>query len=142
MRNIRIVLLPVAIMLMGVACSGDSTNSATTQPPAATTTQTASETPSGGETTGGTTGTSTLILKDNVFDPAELSVAAGSELTLKNEGSNLHNFSIDGQDVDKDVNAGETEQEDVLEGLQPGTYTFFCKYHRSLGMEGTLTITG
>jgi plastocyanin len=142
MRIVRLIMLPLALMLIGVACGGDNNSSSTTQPPVATTTQTASETPSAVETTGGAGGATTLILKDNAFDPAELSVAAGSQLTLKNEGANLHNFSIDGQDVDKDVNAGETETEDVLEDLQPGTYTFFCKYHRSLGMEGTLTITG
>jgi plastocyanin len=142
MRIIRLFMVPVALVLIGVACGGDNNGSSTTQPPAAATTQTASETPSGGETTGGSGGATTLVLKDNAFDPAALNVQAGSQLTLKNEGANLHNFSIDGQDVDKDVKAGETETEDVLEGLQPGTYTFFCKYHRSLGMEGTLTITG
>jgi plastocyanin len=142
MRIVRLIMLPVVLMWIGVACGGDNNSASTTQPPAATTTQTASETPSGGKTTGGAGGATTLILKDNVFDPANFTVAAGSQITLKNQGAILHNFSVEGQDIDKDVKAGETETEDVIEDLQPGTYTMFCKYHRALGMEGTLTITG
>jgi plastocyanin len=140
MRLVRMIMLPLALMLVGVACGGGSSNQTTTQPPVTTTTT--SESPTAGSTTGSPSGGATLTLKDNVFDPADFTVAAGSQITLKNEGAALHNFSVEGQDVDKDVKPGETETEDVLEGLQPGTYTMFCKYHRSVGMEGTLTISG
>lgn len=134
----RMIVLAGAVALFAVACGGGGGNGATTQPPVATgTTQTPTASPTGG----GTQGT-TLVLKDNVFDPADFTVAAGSQITLKNEGAALHNFSVEGQNIDKDIQPGETENEDILEGLQPGTYTMFCKYHRSIGMEGTLTISG
>jgi plastocyanin len=139
MRIVKLVLLAAALTSIGVACGGGSSNESTTTPPAATTT---SASPAESPTGGGTTSSSTLVLKDNVFEPADFTVAAGSQITLMNEGAALHNFSVEGQDVDKDVQPGETETEDVIEGLAPGTYTMFCKYHRSIGMEGTLTITG
>jgi plastocyanin len=138
MRIVKLVLLAAALTSIGVACGGGSSNESTTTPPApATTSASPTESPTGGTTSG-----STLVLKDNVFEPADFTVAAGSQITLKNEGAALHNFSVEGQNVDKDVQPGETETEDVIAGLQPGTYTMFCKYHRALGMEGTLTITG
>lgn len=139
MKLVRMIMLPLALMVVGAACGGGSTNQTTTQPPISTAT---SESPTGGSTTGSPSGGATLALKDNVFDPADFTIAAGAQITLKNEGAALHNFSVEGQDVDKDVKPGETETEDVLDGLQPGTYTMFCKYHRSIGMEGTLTISG
>jgi plastocyanin len=134
----RMIVLTAAVALFAVACGGGGGNGATTQPPVATgTTQSPTASP-----TGGGTQDTTLVLKDNVFDPADFTVAAGSQITLKNEGAALHNFSVEGQNIDKDIQPGETENEDILEGLQPGTYTMFCKYHRSIGMEGTLTISG
>jgi plastocyanin len=121
-----------------VACGGGSSDQTTTTTPPATTST--SQSPTGGATTGSPSGGTTLTLKDNVFDPADFTISAGAEITLKNAGGNLHNFSVEGQDIDKDVQPGETETEDLE--LPPGTYTMFCKYHRSIGMEGTLTVSG
>jgi plastocyanin len=137
MRLVRLTMLTFALTLIGVACGGGSSNQTTTQPPATTST---SQSPTGGATSGGPAGGTTLTLKDNVFDPAQFTIAAGAQITLTNAGSNLHNFSVEGQDIDKDVQPGETETEDLE--LPAGTYTMFCKYHRSLGMKGTLTISG
>lgn len=80
-----------------------------------------------------------VTMTDHAFDPANLSVGAG-ELEMTNEGEALHNLTIEGTDFDQDVQAGETETEDLE--LEPGEYAIFCKYHRGQGMEGTLTITG
>jgi plastocyanin len=74
-----------------------------------------------------------------MFDPTAFTFS-GTKITLKNMGANLHNFSVEGQNVDDDIQPGETEDESLE--LAPGTYTFFCKYHRALGMQGTITVTG
>jgi plastocyanin len=137
MRFGRVIMLSFALTLVGVACGGGSSNQTTTQPPVTTTT---SESPTGGATTGSPSGGTTLTLKDNVFDPADFTITAAAQVTLKNEGASLHNFSVEGQNIDKDVQPGETETEDLA--LPAGTYTMFCKYHRSVGMEGTLTVSG
>jgi plastocyanin len=83
----------------------------------------------------------TLHLNDNVFSPDCLIVLGGQALELENEGLNRHNFSIEGTDVDIDVNPDRDARTEPIGTIaQAGTFTFFCKYHRSLGMEGEITI--
>jgi len=129
MTFVRITVLAAALTLFGVACGGSSTPSSTS-----TTTPPASPTASGGGPA-----TTTLTASDNVFNPTAFTFS-GTQITLKNMGANLHNFSVEGQNVDDDIQPGETESESLE--LPPGTYTFFCKYHRALGMQGTITVTG
>lgn len=83
----------------------------------------------------------TLHLNDNVFSPDCLIVLGGQALELENEGLNRHNFSIEGTDVDIDVNADRDTRTDAIGTIaEAGEFTFFCKYHQSLGMEGEITI--
>jgi plastocyanin len=83
-----------------------------------------------------------IAQRDNFFSPACLVVLGGQGLDIANRGANLHNFSIEGTQVDLDVPPGEVTRTEAIGGaVEPGTYTFFCKYHRSQGMEGELTIT-
>ena len=94
----------------------------------------------GGATDGSTdTGstTSTVTMTDNDYAPAEPVVAAGV-VELVNEGASPHTFTIDGEDVDVEVAAGETGTATIE--LDPGTYTLFCEFHRAQGMETTLTV--
>jgi plastocyanin len=143
MRRFTIVAALGAFVVLAAACSGGngSTSSTTTAPlittPAVTTPAETSPAPSASETA---MAHDTLALKDNMFDPADLTIATGTDLTLDNQGAALHNFTVEGQDIDKDIQPGETETETIE--LPAGTYTIFCKYHRALGMEGTLTVTG
>ena len=94
MRLVRLTVLAAALALFGVACGGGSSPSAspTTTPPSAS--------PSGGGPT-----TTTLTARDNVFDPT-IFTFTGSKITLKNAGVNLHNFSVEGQNVNDDIKAG------------------------------------
>jgi plastocyanin len=75
-----------------------------------------------------------------VFSPASLTVKKGDAIEVSNVGSIPHTFTITGQAVDV-VNSGGQSQ-DVAIDLAPGTYTFFCSFHVSLGMQGSLTVTG
>jgi plastocyanin len=81
-----------------------------------------------------------VLLEDNVFgdECTEMTTAQGFEIT--NRGSNLHNLSIEGVAmIDLDVQPGETNNTESP-GLDAGTYTMFCKYHRAGGMEAGLRI--
>ena len=89
-----------------------------------------------GATTGG--GATTLSMIDNAFEPASLTVAAGSEIQLSNDGQAPHNLTIEGTDIDEDLEAGQSTN--VAIDAEPGQYTMFCEYHRDAGMEGTVTI--
>ena len=80
---------------------------------------------------------STVTLRDNEFAPADPVIAAGT-VELVNEGESPHTFTIEGEDVDVEVEAGQTATATV--DLPEGTYTLFCSFHRSQGMEATLTV--
>jgi plastocyanin len=82
-----------------------------------------------------------LTMKDNFFEPLCLVVSSTQEITLDNAGNTLHNFSIEDQGVDIDVEAGSETSTGPLEDLvRPGTFRFICKYHEAEGMVGTLTV--
>jgi plastocyanin len=78
-------------------------------------------------------------LDDNYFDPTVLEGNPGEKvkLELKNEGSNEHNFTLASQNIDQDVEAGEDANVTVTIP-QSGQISFFCKYHKTLGMAGAL----
>jgi plastocyanin len=122
MKLARIVALSFTLLALA-ACGGDDGGS-TTSP---------------GQTSPPASG-SALVLKDNMFEPTDFTIQTGTRITLKNEGAAMHNLTVEGQDFNKDVNPGETENEDFE--VPAGTYTMFCRFHRAVGMEGTLTVTG
>jgi plastocyanin len=74
------------------------------------------------------------------FSPATLTVKQGDTIEIDDVASIPHTFTIDGQGVDV-VNEGGQKQT-VTISLAPGTYSFVCRFHASLGMKGTLTVTG
>ncbi len=97
----------------------------------------------GGGDTGGDTGGngetgSTLTMVDDAFEPADLTVSAGAAVEVANEGQALHNLTVEGSDIDEDVEAGQSAT--VTVDLDPGQYRMFCEYHEAQGMEGTLTV--
>src|SRR5438128_12330859 len=108
MKLASMTVLALGLVLFGAACGGGSSPSAspTTTPPSAS--------PSGGGPT-----TTTLTARDNVFDPT-IFTFTGSKITLKNAGVNLHNFSVEGQNVNDDSKAGQTEADRL--DLPPGTH--------------------
>ncbi len=83
----------------------------------------------GGGDAGGPT---TLNMIDNAFQPSTLSVATGTELDLSNTGAALHNLTIEGTDVNEDVEAGQSTT--LTLDVEAGEYTMFCEYHRAGGM--------
>ena len=81
--------------------------------------------------------TTTVTMRDNEYSPGE-PVVGGGELNLVNEGASPHTFTVEGEDVDVEVEAGSEATASI--DLAPGTYTLFCEFHRSQGMETTLTV--
>jgi plastocyanin len=85
-------------------------------------------------------GEAEVELDDYYFEPTVLKGKPGSSVTLelKNEGSVEHNFTIDSQGIDKNLEAGE----DVKVSFtipKSGVVSFYCKYHKSMGMAGALS---
>ncbi len=131
MINVRRFAVPFAVAgltVLGVACGGGG-ESAAPAPQGTTPTEPATS-PAG----------ATLVMRDNEFVPSDFTIQAGSEITLRNEGQAPHNLTVQGQNVDHDVQPGETETESLE--LEPGTYDIVCKFHKAAGMTGTLTVEG
>jgi plastocyanin len=93
-------------------------------------------TTAGGATASGST--VALGAKDFAFTPTALTVpTGGATVKFTNTGSVEHNFTVEGQGVSKDAEAGESAT--VKVDLPAGSYKFHCKYHPTQ-MKGTLTV--
>ena len=84
-----------------------------------------------------------VVLNDYYFSPTVLQGRPGSAvtLTLKNEGSVEHNFTVSGQSVDQNIQPGSSEKVSVTIP-KSGAVSFYCKFHKSMGMAGALEVSG
>ena len=135
------MLAAVAVAaLTGVlaACGGgdEDESPAATEAPAATTAP-----------TGGANGNVVEVVNQDpggsgkyAFDPSELKFKVGESVTFSLKAqTELHNFSIDDLDIDKDIGARETQELKVTFS-EAGEYRFYCLFHEANGMEGTITV--
>lgn len=146
--------LSVVILALGLIAAACSSNTTTPSSPATTA---ASESPtaqkSGTITINGEEandhGTkdvsgkdeTDLELDDFYFGPTVLKGTAGQQikLDLENEGSTTHNFSLEAQNISQDV-APQEKQEVTVTFPQSGILEFFCRFHRTSGMIGELSV--
>ena len=121
----RIARVIGALLLVGAlagACGGDS----------------AEDTSGGGATSGsGGGGSVTLSADDLVFNPTDLSAAAGDTIEFTNDDDVKHSFTLEEFDIDEDAEAGDSVSVS-LGDVEPGSYEFICKYHPD--MTGTLEV--
>ena len=79
-----------------------------------------------------------------LFEPAELAVPAGPvDITLRNEDTQLHTLSVEGQPKFKKLEtAGKGESKSGTLEVGPGSYVLFCEVpgHRAAGMQATLKV--
>jgi plastocyanin len=82
-----------------------------------------------------------VVMRDDVFAPSVLRGAPGQAITidLDNAGAREHNFSLEDQDVDTDVEPGGKATVTVT-FPRSGTLEFVCEYHESQGMTGSLEV--
>jgi plastocyanin len=150
-----VLALSVVMGLGGLlaACGDDDDDSS-----GATTTAAAAVTTAGGATTsaggggatttaaggGGATTTAAaggggdaIVAVDFSFQPQELTVQAGAEVTVTNNDTTRHTFTADDGAFDVELDGGATDTVTVDEA---GSYPFHCQIHPS--MTGTLTVEG
>jgi len=84
-------------------------------------------------------GETSVELDDNYFKPTVLKGKPGAtvKLELENEGAAEHNFTLESQHVNKDVEAGHKAVVNVKIPAK-GRLTFYCEYHVKRGMGGAL----
>ena len=63
-------------------------------------------------------------------------------LQFSNQGRNLHNVTIPGTDIDRDIRPGVRVTYDPIGSLfeEPGEYPFYCELHRDRAMSGVLRV--
>jgi predicted lipoprotein with Yx(FWY)xxD motif len=83
-----------------------------------------------------------MEIDSNYFEPTFVKGTPGQKitLTLSNESSTLHNFSVPALAIDQDVQS-KGEIDVAVTFPQSGVLLFLCKYHTSAGMNGEL-LTG
>jgi plastocyanin len=77
------------------------------------------------------------------FSPSVLKGSAGQKvtLTIANGGSTQHNFTVDAQHINKDIDSNASVTVSVTFPAS-GILSFFCEYHHSQGMAGGLLVSG
>jgi plastocyanin len=90
---------------------------------------------------GGSGAETTVELQDFQFSPDSVAGAAGETLSidLENTGDATHTFT--GEGVDETLAPGDTKTVEVALP-DSGDFEFFCRFHGSRGMTGTITTGG
>jgi plastocyanin len=152
LTSMALRVLLVAVLLLS-ACESEP-EAADTAPPTSSPTPAAAPSPSPSPAASPTaeractdaTVTGEVIVRiraqDFVFNPECLVVLGGQGLEVRNGGDNIHNFTIEGSSIGFDVSPGEVTRTEAVGGaVPPGTYEFFCFYHRGQGMTGEITVS-
>ena len=93
-----------------------------------------------------TTGPFVVVAVDNHFHDIhpvdQTHISEKRAFIVKNEGQNLHNFTVVGTNISIDIAPGHEFVWNRLGGhLKPGFYQVICKYHAYLGMVGSFWVT-
>jgi plastocyanin len=136
------VLPPAALAALALAACGSSNSDTATVGSQPTPTTSSSSGASGSKVAddaSGASGGGEVEMYDNYFKPKTITGKPGQmvKIELKNEGKAEHNFKIDGQKADADVEPGEDATVSV-KIPKSGSVQFYCEYHKGLGMVGTV----
>ena len=133
MRKILVVLAIVSIVAAGCGSSGKKSSSSTTP---ATPVRLSGDVNNKGTKT--LSGTSLEIEQDDFyFKPTFVKATPGTTVTveLHNEGKATHTFTIDSLNVDEELQPGAAKTVQV-KLPSSGTVNYYCRFHRSSGMQG------
>ena len=85
-------------------------------------------------------GATVALTPENTFSPSSIEVDVGDTVTFRWDGG-FHNV-----DFDDGTRSGDPTDQAALEWSRtftdPGTYPYVCVVHASVGMKGTVTVSG
>ncbi|HWC39873.1 MAG TPA: cupredoxin domain-containing protein [Acidimicrobiales bacterium] len=120
----------VALAAALAACGGGSSSSSTTTTTSRTTSTTSPTSASGGA--------ATITIKNFAFQPPNMTVKAGTRITVTNQDSAAHTVTANNNAFDTgDINGGASKTFTAPSNL--GSYAYHCTIHPF--MHGTLTVT-
>ena len=117
---VRLVAGLFVLSLVVAACSSDDNGGGTTATTGGATGSTGSTAATGGG--GGTT----ITIAGFAFDPSTITVSGPTEVTITNNDSTTHTFTLDDGSVDETVDPGATETVTVDVSASTG---FHCNIH-------------
>jgi plastocyanin len=83
-------------------------------------------------------GSASVSVGDNFFAPPSITIQVGGTVTWSNDGQTAHTTTAnDGSFDSGNLDPGQSFNHTFT---QPGTFAYYCEYHRSLGQEGTVTV--
>ncbi len=120
-RWVRLVAGLFVLSLVVAACSSDDGGGGTTGTTGGATGTTAETGSSGGGTT--------ITIAGFAFDPSTITVSGPTEVTITNNDSTTHTFTLDDGSVDQTMDPGATETVTVDVSASTG---FHCKIHAQM----------
>jgi plastocyanin len=111
------VVVALALVGLGAACSTGSSGAANCDAP---------------------TKTTEVDMQNIAFTPSCVSATANDTLSLVNKDTTAHTFTVKGTSINVTIDAGQTASA-PLTGIAPGIYPVTCQFHPA--MTETLQIT-
>ncbi|MFA5892044.1 MAG: plastocyanin/azurin family copper-binding protein [Actinomycetota bacterium] len=126
MRTARMLTLVAVLSVVAVSCGGKTTGTPGTSPTPSVVSSSHADAP-------------TVAVKDNVFEPAELTVAVGTMVMWKWEGSLPHTVTADDKLFDSG-DAAQTTGTFMYTFDKAGTYPYYCVVHGKV-MAGKIIVS-
>src|SRR5262245_44162102 len=112
--RIKVAIATLGIVAVAGACSSDDASSSA--PPACDAPQKVTS----------------VTMGDFYYEPTCIEAENGSTIEVVNEGEIVHTFTVEGTDLDANLNGGDTGDL-TFEGLTAGTvYEVICRYHDNM----------
>jgi len=145
MTRFRTALLPgflvTSLLLAGCGSDAASPSASEATTPSAGASEAAA---SDGQPSASETADVRVRIRNSAYDPTELAIPAGTEVTFLNADGFTHTVTegTDGQPVDDPIVDEDIDQNGSVSVTfdEPGTYNITCKIHSSMNM--TITVEG
>jgi plastocyanin len=83
-------------------------------------------------------GSGSVSVGDYFFAPSSITIQVGGTVTWSNDGPSDHTVTANSGSFDSgNLSPGQSFDHTFT---QPGTFAYYCQYHRSSGQEGTVTV--
>lgn len=134
-RAAGLVAAALTATVLAAACGSGSNGYSTSSPSGAPASPQASSS--------ATAGALRVEQLDYRFQPQQLAGTTGKAVTVEivNSGSTAHTFTIDELGVDKTLDPGQSATV-TFTPTKAGAFMFYCRFHRSSGMTGSLVVSG